>query len=37
MFLFFDNVKMTLREERENRGIINQFSSEKVFDLLGQG
>jgi tyrosyl-tRNA synthetase len=25
---------MTLRQERELRGIINQFSSEKVFDLL---
>lgn len=28
---------MNLREERELRGIINQFSSEKVFDLLGKG
>jgi tyrosyl-tRNA synthetase len=28
---------MHLREERENRGIINQFSSEKVFDLLNTG
>lgn len=25
---------MNLREERENRGIANQFSNEKVFDLL---
>jgi tyrosyl-tRNA synthetase len=28
---------MTLRQERELRGIINQFSSEKVFDLLDKG
>lgn len=28
---------MKLREEREKRGIINQVSSEKVFDLLDQG
>lgn len=28
---------MSLREERELRGIINQFSSEKVFDLLNKG
>ncbi|MFA6256571.1 MAG: tyrosine--tRNA ligase [Candidatus Absconditabacterales bacterium] len=28
---------MKLREEREQRGIINQFSNEKVFDLLGAG
>ena len=27
---------MNLREEREQRGIINQFSSEKVFDFLDQ-
>jgi tyrosyl-tRNA synthetase len=25
---------MDLRQERENRGIVNQFSNEKVFDLL---
>ncbi len=28
---------MKLREEREQRGMINQFSHEKVFDLLEQG
>lgn len=28
---------MKLREEREQRGIINQFSDEKVFDLLDKG
>lgn len=28
---------MKLREEREQRGIINQFSNEKVFDLLDAG
>ncbi len=28
---------MNLREEREQRGIINQFSDEKVFDLLDKG
>ena len=28
---------MNLREERESRGIINQFSNEKVFDLLDKG
>jgi len=27
---------MKLREEREQRGIINQFSNEKIFDLLGK-
>ena len=27
---------MQLREEREKRGIINQFSNEKIFDLLGK-
>ena len=27
---------MNLRQEREQRGIINQFSDEKVFDLLGK-
>lgn len=28
---------MTLREERESRGLINQFSDEKLFDLYNKG
>ena len=37
MNLFVKFESMTLRQERELRGLINQFSSDKIFDLCEKG
>lgn len=37
MYLFCKYKAMNLREEREQRGLVNQFSDEKLFDLYAKG
>ena len=36
-FYHFNPLSMTLREEREKRGLLYQFSDEKLFDIYNKG